>query len=125
MLVACTAGFILQWRLSLVLIAVFPVVVAATVLQKMFMKGFSGDLEAAQGNAVSRPGCGKFQNCCRIQFRGKHSLPLLLQPRFTPETLFLEGTDCWNLLRSSTILTLCLECPWIVVCVLAGEAGYL
>lgn len=33
MLVACTAGFILQWRLALVLIAVFPVVVAATVLQ--------------------------------------------------------------------------------------------
>lgn len=33
MLVACTAGFVLQWRLALVLIAVFPVVVAATVLQ--------------------------------------------------------------------------------------------
>lgn len=36
MLVACTAGFILQWRLALVLIAVFPVVVAATVLQVCF-----------------------------------------------------------------------------------------
>lgn len=33
MLVACTAGFVLQWRLALVLVAVFPVVVAATVLQ--------------------------------------------------------------------------------------------
>lgn len=33
MLVACTAGFVLQWRLALVLIAVFPLVVAATVLQ--------------------------------------------------------------------------------------------
>jgi len=33
MLVACTAGFVLQWRLALVLIAVFPIVVAATVLQ--------------------------------------------------------------------------------------------
>jgi ATP-binding cassette subfamily B (MDR/TAP) protein 1 len=36
MLVACTAGFVLQWRLALVLIAVFPVVVAATVLQVCF-----------------------------------------------------------------------------------------
>lgn len=36
MLVACTAGFVLQWRLALVLIAVFPVVVAATVLQVSF-----------------------------------------------------------------------------------------
>uniref|UniRef100_A0A5B6YJM2 Putative ABC transporter B family member 1 n=1 Tax=Davidia involucrata TaxID=16924 RepID=A0A5B6YJM2_DAVIN len=52
MLVACTAGFVLQWRLALVLIAVFPVVVAATVLQKMFMKGFSGDLEAAHAKAT-------------------------------------------------------------------------
>lgn len=33
MLVACTAGFVLQWRLALVLVAVFPIVVAATVLQ--------------------------------------------------------------------------------------------
>ncbi|XP_010267196.2 PREDICTED: ABC transporter B family member 1-like [Nelumbo nucifera] len=56
MLVACTAGFILQWRLSLVLIAVFPVVVAATVLQKMFMKGFSGDLEAAHAKATQLAG---------------------------------------------------------------------
>lgn len=38
MLVACTAGFVLQWRLSLVLIAVFPVVVAATVLQVCFIE---------------------------------------------------------------------------------------
>lgn len=33
MLVACTAGFVLEWRLALVLVAVFPIVVAATVLQ--------------------------------------------------------------------------------------------
>lgn len=52
MLVACTAGFVLQWRLALVLVAVFPVVVAATVLQKMFMKGFSGDLEAAHAKST-------------------------------------------------------------------------
>ncbi|KAL5717003.1 ABC-type xenobiotic transporter [Ranunculus cassubicifolius] len=52
MLVSCTAGFILQWRLALVLVAVFPVVVAATVLQKMFMKGFSGDLEAAHAKST-------------------------------------------------------------------------
>ncbi|KAJ0027161.1 hypothetical protein Pint_35702 [Pistacia integerrima] len=52
MLVACTAGFVLQWRLALVLIAVFPVVVAATVLQKMFMQGFSGDLEAAHAKST-------------------------------------------------------------------------
>ncbi|KAK3036362.1 hypothetical protein RJ639_032131, partial [Escallonia herrerae] len=31
---------------------VFPLVVAATVLQKMFMKGFSGDLEAAHSKAT-------------------------------------------------------------------------
>jgi ATP-binding cassette subfamily B (MDR/TAP) protein 1 len=52
MLVACTAGFVLQWRLALVLIAVFPLVVAATVLQKMFMQGFSGDLEATHAKAT-------------------------------------------------------------------------
>lgn len=36
LLVACTAGFVLQWRLALVLMAVFPLVVAATVLQVYF-----------------------------------------------------------------------------------------
>ncbi|KAJ6993333.1 ABC transporter B family member 1 [Populus alba x Populus x berolinensis] len=56
MLVACTAGFVLQWRLALVLIAVFPLVVAATVLQKMFMNGFSGDLEAAHSKATQLAG---------------------------------------------------------------------
>ncbi|XP_015970133.1 LOW QUALITY PROTEIN: ABC transporter B family member 1-like [Arachis duranensis] len=56
MLVACTAGFVLQWRLALVLIAVFPLVVAATVLQKMFMTGFSGDLEASHGKATQLAG---------------------------------------------------------------------
>lgn len=81
MIVACTAGFILQWRLALVLIAVLPVVVAATVLQvtrsrslpslgfwlnnrlirgwrsqKMFMQGFSGDLEAAHAKATQIAG---------------------------------------------------------------------
>ncbi|XP_050381608.1 ABC transporter B family member 1 [Argentina anserina] len=56
MLVACTAGFVLQWRLALVLVAVFPVVVAATVLQKMFMTGFSGDLEAAHAKSTQLAG---------------------------------------------------------------------
>uniref|UniRef100_A0A804IKZ6 ABC transporter B family member 1 n=1 Tax=Musa acuminata subsp. malaccensis TaxID=214687 RepID=A0A804IKZ6_MUSAM len=56
MLVAFTAGFVLEWRLALVLIAVFPVVVAATVLQKMFMKGFSGDLEVAHAKATQIAG---------------------------------------------------------------------
>ncbi|KAF1866468.1 hypothetical protein Lal_00017851 [Lupinus albus] len=56
MLVACTAGFVLQWRLALVLVAVFPVVVAATVLQKMFMTGFSGDMEAAHAKATQLAG---------------------------------------------------------------------
>ncbi|KAI5665259.1 hypothetical protein M9H77_24582 [Catharanthus roseus] len=56
MLVACTAGFVLQWRLALVLVAVFPVVVAANVLQKMFMKGFSGDLEAAHAKGTQLAG---------------------------------------------------------------------
>ncbi|GFZ02373.1 ATP binding cassette subfamily B1 [Actinidia rufa] len=45
-----------NWRLALVLIAVFPVVVAATVLQKMFMQGFSGDLEAAHAKATQLAG---------------------------------------------------------------------
>ncbi|XP_076950101.1 ABC transporter B family member 1-like [Bidens hawaiensis] len=56
MLVACTAGFVLQWRLALVLVAVFPVVVAATVLQKMFMQGFSGDLEGSHVKATQLAG---------------------------------------------------------------------
>ncbi|CAD6245579.1 unnamed protein product [Miscanthus lutarioriparius] len=56
MLVAYTAGFVLQWRLALVLLAVFPLVVGATVLQKMFMKGFSGDLEAAHARATQIAG---------------------------------------------------------------------
>lgn len=38
LLVACTAGFVLQWRLTLVLIAVFPLVVGATVLQVMHIQ---------------------------------------------------------------------------------------
>ncbi|KAG2585814.1 ABC transporter B family member 1-like [Panicum virgatum] len=56
LLVACTAGFVLQWRLALVLLAVFPLVVAATVLQKMFLQGFSGDLEAAHSRATQIAG---------------------------------------------------------------------
>ncbi|KAI3974777.1 hypothetical protein MKX01_028037 [Papaver californicum] len=56
MLVACTAGFVLEWRLALLLIAVFPVVVAATVLQKMSMKGFSGDLEGSHAKATQLAG---------------------------------------------------------------------
>ncbi|CAH9090247.1 unnamed protein product [Cuscuta europaea] len=56
MLVAFTAGFVLQWRLSLVLVGVFPVVVAATVLQKMFIQGFSGDLEAAHAKGTQLAG---------------------------------------------------------------------
>ncbi|KAL8149928.1 hypothetical protein AgCh_006801 [Apium graveolens] len=40
LLVACTAGFVLQWRLALVLMAVFPLVVAATVLQVCFCNQF-------------------------------------------------------------------------------------
>lgn len=91
LLVACTAGFILQWRLALVLIAVFPLVVGATILQvrscifmylilftslmfvfysslllkenkilfflqKMFMQGFSGDLEGAHAKATQIAG---------------------------------------------------------------------
>ncbi|CAH9127873.1 unnamed protein product [Cuscuta epithymum] len=56
MLVAFTAGFVLQWRLSLVLVGVFPVVVAATVLQKMFIQGFSGDLEAAHARGTQLAG---------------------------------------------------------------------
>ncbi|KAL1819538.1 hypothetical protein ACET3Z_014407 [Daucus carota] len=56
LLVACTAGFVLQWRLALVLMAVFPIVVAATVLQKMFMEGFSGDLEAIHAKATQLAG---------------------------------------------------------------------
>ncbi|WOL00017.1 ABC transporter B family member 1 [Canna indica] len=56
MLVAFTAGFVLEWRLAFVLAAVFPVVVAATVLQKMFMKGFSGDLEVAHAKATQIAG---------------------------------------------------------------------
>jgi hypothetical protein len=52
LLVACTAGLVLQWRLALLLLAVFPLVVAATVLQKMFIKGFSGDLEAAHARTT-------------------------------------------------------------------------
>ncbi|KAH9325334.1 hypothetical protein KI387_005512, partial [Taxus chinensis] len=50
-LVACAIGFALQWRLALVLIAVFPVVVAANLLEKMFMKGFGGDLEGNHAKA--------------------------------------------------------------------------
>ncbi|GAB2264092.1 hypothetical protein Droror1_Dr00026226 [Drosera rotundifolia] len=56
LIVACTAGFVLQWRLALVLLAVFPVVVAATVLQKVFMTGFSGDMEAAHSKATQLAG---------------------------------------------------------------------
>ncbi|KAL6507886.1 Multidrug resistance protein 1 [Orobanche gracilis] len=56
MLVACTVGFVLQWRLALLLVGIFPVVVAATVLQKMFMNGFSGDLQAAHGKATQLAG---------------------------------------------------------------------
>ena len=35
MLVACTIGFVLQWRLDLVLIAVFPIMVAANLYPKV------------------------------------------------------------------------------------------
>ncbi|KAI5403667.1 hypothetical protein KIW84_051001 [Lathyrus oleraceus] len=49
-------SFVLQWRLALVLIVVFPIVVVATILQKMFMTDFSGDLEAAHAKATQLAG---------------------------------------------------------------------
>ncbi|XP_042381563.1 ABC transporter B family member 1-like isoform X2 [Zingiber officinale] len=56
LLVAFTAGFILEWRLAMVLVSVFPIVVVATVLQKMFITGFSGDLEGAHTKATQIAG---------------------------------------------------------------------
>ncbi|KAJ0784637.1 putative Type 1 protein exporter [Helianthus annuus] len=57
MLVACTAGFVLQWRLALVLIAVFPWWLPQLCYRfKMFMEGFSGDLEGAHAKATQLAG---------------------------------------------------------------------
>ncbi|MCO5592638.1 hypothetical protein L7F22_046641 [Adiantum nelumboides] len=48
---ACIIGFILQWRLSLVLLSTFPLLIAASFGQQLCMQGFGGDLNEAHARS--------------------------------------------------------------------------
>lgn len=68
LLISWIVAFVLDWRLTLVLTAVFPVMVGANVLQKLFTQGFSGDLEAAHAKrhiTSSRSHC-QFKDCSSL-----------------------------------------------------------
>lgn len=59
LLVPCTAGFGLQLRLALVVLAVFPLVVGATELQKRY-------LEAAHARAATQIAGAAVANLCMV-----------------------------------------------------------
>ncbi|KAI5080031.1 hypothetical protein GOP47_0005510 [Adiantum capillus-veneris] len=48
---ACIIGFILEWRLSLVLLSTFPLLIAAAFGQQLCMQGFGGDLNEAHAHS--------------------------------------------------------------------------
>lgn len=47
----CIIAFTLQWEMAFVVLATFPLQVFATVVEQMFLKGFSGDVAGAQARA--------------------------------------------------------------------------
>ncbi|KAG0587384.1 hypothetical protein KC19_2G160800 [Ceratodon purpureus] len=49
---AFVISFSLLWKMSLVVLATFPLVVSAAIIEKIFLKGFSGDIAGAQARAT-------------------------------------------------------------------------
>ncbi|MCO5550177.1 hypothetical protein L7F22_003659 [Adiantum nelumboides] len=50
-LTACIVAFVVQWRMALVVLGTFPLLVAAAVAERCCMKGFSGDVAGAHERA--------------------------------------------------------------------------
>lgn len=48
---ACVIGLVVQWRIALVLLATFPLLVGASIAQQICIKGFAGDLNKAHSHA--------------------------------------------------------------------------
>ncbi|KAH7435715.1 hypothetical protein KP509_06G076400 [Ceratopteris richardii] len=46
-LTACIVAFVVQWRMALVVLGTFPLLVAAAVAERCCMKGFAGDVAGA------------------------------------------------------------------------------
>ncbi|XP_071703363.1 ABC transporter B family member 13 [Rutidosis leptorrhynchoides] len=50
---AFTISFILSWRLALVIISTFPLLIGAAITEHLFLKGFGGDYTTAYSRATS------------------------------------------------------------------------
>eukprot|EP00475_Leptophrys_vorax_P021218 TRINITY_DN2894_c1_g1_i1.p1 TRINITY_DN2894_c1_g1~~TRINITY_DN2894_c1_g1_i1.p1 ORF type:complete len:1196 (-),score=184.34 TRINITY_DN2894_c1_g1_i1:1134-4307(-) len=55
-IVAFVISFVLNWRMALVIIATFPLLVLSAAAQQAFLKGFAGDLKAAHESASNIAG---------------------------------------------------------------------
>lgn len=62
-LTACIVAFVVQWRMALVVIGTFPLLVAAAVAERCCMKGFAGDVAGAheRANMVSGEAIGNMR----------------------------------------------------------------
>ncbi|XP_023768908.1 ABC transporter B family member 13 [Lactuca sativa] len=52
-LTAFVISFILSWRIALVVISTFPLLIAASLTEQLFLKGFGGDYTTAYSRATS------------------------------------------------------------------------
>eukprot|EP00271_Cylindrocystis_brebissonii_P007435 TRINITY_DN20981_c0_g1_i1.p1 TRINITY_DN20981_c0_g1~~TRINITY_DN20981_c0_g1_i1.p1 ORF type:complete len:1281 (-),score=259.90 TRINITY_DN20981_c0_g1_i1:445-4287(-) len=51
LIIAFTIALILQWKMALVVIATFPLLIVSAVVEQAFLKGFAGDQKAAHEQA--------------------------------------------------------------------------
>ncbi|KAH6782731.1 P-glycoprotein 13 [Perilla frutescens var. frutescens] len=49
---AFVIAFVLSWRIAAVVVAIFPILIAANIAEQMFLKGFGGDYAAAYHRAT-------------------------------------------------------------------------
>ncbi|CAI5997677.1 unnamed protein product [Closterium sp. NIES-65] len=71
--VAFVISFVLNWRMALVIIATFPLLVASAAAQQAFLKGFAGDLKAAHENAsnVAAEAVGNIRTVAALSLEDK------------------------------------------------------
>ncbi|GJP52824.1 hypothetical protein CLOM_g11912 [Closterium sp. NIES-68] len=71
--VAFVISFILNWRMALVIIATFPLLIASAAAQQAFLKGFAGDLKAAHESAsnVAAEAVGNIRTVAALSLEDK------------------------------------------------------
>ncbi|KAJ7294789.1 hypothetical protein O6H91_11G093700 [Diphasiastrum complanatum] len=53
---ACAVAFTINWRLTIVFLLVFPLLVGSAIVQNLFLKGFAGDIAKAHDRATMLAG---------------------------------------------------------------------